>query len=86
MKFYDLIIVYLTGVTGMWKSLPVGFILKLPPFYIALMTCLGALTCVFLMYFFGTGVQKLFFYFYSEKTNGKKEGRVRRLFEKYGCP
>ncbi len=86
MKFYDLVIIYLAGVTGMWKALPVGFLLKTPPFYIAIMTCLGALSCVYVIYFFGTGINRFFFRFYSEKTKDKKEGKIRRMFEKYGCP
>ncbi len=86
MEFYDLLIIYFTGVTGMWKALPVGFILKVPPFYIALMTALGALTCVVMIYFFGTGIKRLFLKFFSEKSKEKKEGRVRKIFIKYGCP
>ncbi len=31
-------------------------------------------------------MQKFFFNFYSENTKDKKQGKVRRLFEKYGCP
>lgn len=86
MQYYDLLIIYFTGVTGMWKALPVGFLLKAPPFYIALMTALGALTCVFLIYFFGTGIKRMFLNFYSERSKEKKEGRIRKIFEKYGCP
>lgn len=86
MKFYDLLLIYVAGVTGMWKALPVGFLLKTPPFFIALMTCLGALTCVFVFYFFGTRLKQFFYRFYSEKSKEKKEGKIRRIFEKYGCP
>ena len=39
-----------------------------------------------LVYFFGQGIQRFFFRFYSEKKRDKKEGRIRRMFEKYGCP
>ena len=86
MQFYDLIIVYFAGVTGMWKALPVGFLLKMHPFYIGLMTTLGALSCNLIIYFSGKGIKRLFYSFYSEKVKDKKEGRVRRMFEKYGCP
>jgi len=86
MRYYDPIIVYLAGVTGMWKALPVGFILKVPPFYIGLMTTLGALTCNLIIYYFGKRVQRFFYRFYSEKTKDKKEGRIRKLSEQYGCP
>lgn len=86
MRIYDLIIIYLAGVTGMWKALPVGFLLFSPPYCIAVMTCLGALTGVFLMYFFGTGIEKYFLRFYSKKSKEKKQSNGRRIFEKYGTP
>ncbi|MDZ7742570.1 MAG: small multi-drug export protein [Bacteroidota bacterium] len=86
MKIYDLAIIYLFGVTGMWKALPVGFLLKTHPFFIALMTSLGALTNVFLMYFFGKNLQKFVMRFYSEKRKQRKKNRGRKILEKYGCP
>jgi Ca2+/H+ antiporter, TMEM165/GDT1 family len=86
MKLYDLLIIYLCGITGMWKALPVGFILKTHPFFIALMTCSGSLTGVFLMYVFGTRIQRFIMRFYSDKGKKEKEKRGRRLFDKYGCP
>lgn len=70
----------------MWKALPVGFILQEHPVYIALATSLGALTCVFLIYFFGKYFRRLFQRFYSEKQKARKEGRARKILEKYGCP
>ena len=84
MKVYDLTIIYFLGVTGMWKALPVGFLLKTHPFFIALMTCLGALTNVFLLYFFGKHLQKYVMRFYSEKRKQKKKNSSRRILNKYG--
>ena len=86
MRIYDLIIIYLTGITGMWKALPVGFLLNSPPVLIALMTCMGALTGVFIMYFFGRKLEACIMKLYSEKNKTKKQNNTRRLFEKYGNP
>lgn len=86
MRIYDLIIIYLTGITGMWKALPVGFLLKSPPVLIALMTCMGALTGVFILYFFGKKMEAHIMKMYSEKNKAQKQNNTRRLFEKYGIP
>ena len=81
---YAYLITYLTGIFGIWKAVPVGLALQLNPLMIWLMTTLGAVTAVLILFFFGKKIRN---YFQSKKPkikSPKKEARANRLFEKYG--
>ena len=49
--------VYLVGIAGIWKAIPVGMALKSDPFETAIFTVLGSITTVILMYYFGETVK-----------------------------
>lgn len=86
MPYIDYAIVFGLGVTGMWKALPVGFILKVHPLAIGVLTLAGAIIDVFIMYHFGLTIEKLILRFTSEEKVKKKENQGRELLKKYGCP
>lgn len=80
-------LIYLMGAAGIWKAIPVGFLMDTPPFYVGLMTALGAVSALLVIYFFGTRVKA----FFSRKMVSGKRLRARgdrfnRIFEKRGAP
>ena len=55
----DLLIIYLAGMTGIFKAIPVGIMLQASPVWIALMTAFGGLTAAAVLYHFGGWVQQM---------------------------
>ena len=81
---YDVLTVFLVGMTGMWKGLSMGFILQVSPFYIFLSTALSAVLGVLLLFFFGTKIRNYLIKRRFKKGKSKKEKKALQLFEKYG--
>jgi membrane protein DedA with SNARE-associated domain len=81
---YPFVLVYLTGLLGIWKAVPVGFLFGLHPLGTWLFTVLGATTAVFILYFFGTRIRT--FLERKRKKPFKKSAQHRavRLMDKYG--
>ncbi|MBN2174629.1 MAG: small multi-drug export protein [Bacteroidales bacterium] len=83
---YNSLIVFLTGILGIWKAIPVGLLLKLNPPMIFFMTASGAIVGVSLLYFFGNRIR---IYISNRRTKKGKTGKERKaahLLEKYGVP
>ena len=76
--------VYLVGITGIWKSIPVGILLKSHPLEIAILTSLGSITTVFLLYFFGESVKKWVLRKWNPDKLEKKKGKFTMILDKYG--
>jgi membrane protein DedA with SNARE-associated domain len=77
--------VFLMGLLGIWKAVPLGFVLNIHPLGIFLMTSSGAIIAVFILYFFGGKIRN---YILKKRERGgkrQKENRATRLFEKYGA-
>ena len=81
--FSPFITVFVVGIFGIWKAIPVGLILKVSPFYIFLMTSLGATGGVVFLYFFGRKIKSIFPK-RKKKENSKKNKRAAKIFQKYG--
>ena len=81
---YDVLTVFLVGMTGMWKGLSIGFILGVSPFYIFIATALSSILGVLVLFFFGTRIRKFLVKRRFEKGKSKKEKNALQLFEKYG--
>jgi len=79
-----LVIVFLVGTIGIWKAVPAGFLLKVTPLLIFLMTVLGALIGVLTIYTFGKWIKSYIERRKNKKRIEKKQSRARNLFEKYG--
>ncbi len=82
--FLDIITVFLVGITGMWKAIPLGFLLKVPPAYIFLMTAFGSVVGILILFFFGSKIRNYIVNRQLKKGNSKKEKRALKLFNKYG--
>ena len=83
---YKEILVFLTGILGIWKAIPVGLLLKVNPVLIFLFTSLGAITGVLILFFFGNRLRV--FIQRTQKSRGfqKNERRAGKLIETYGSP
>jgi membrane protein DedA with SNARE-associated domain len=79
-----LIIIFLIGMAGIYKAVPAGVILKISPILIYLMTVLGAVTTVILIYIFGSRIKGRILKKDNRKRLNKKKSRAKVLFEKYG--
>ncbi|MCD6597760.1 MAG: VTT domain-containing protein [Bacteroidales bacterium] len=80
----DIITIFLVGITGMWKAIPLGFFLEVSPFYIFLMTSLGSILGILILFFFGNKIRSFILNRRLKKGKSKKEERVLKLFDRYG--
>jgi membrane protein DedA with SNARE-associated domain len=79
------ILIYLTGMLGIWKAVPVGFAVGTEPILTWLMTSLGAITSAIVLYFFGSKIKGYLDARRKKKERiRKKESRALRLFDRYG--
>jgi len=81
----DNVLIFLMGMLGIWKSIPLGLLLKAHPVFIFLMTTLGASLAVLILFFFGNKIRTYVLKKRANKVNHNKENRVAKLFEKYGA-
>jgi membrane protein YqaA with SNARE-associated domain len=82
--FTQIVSIYLAGITGLYKGVPVGFALQASPYITALFTALGSLTTVFVLYFSGAPVKNWIINKYGKKKIEKSKGRISAIMEKYG--
>ncbi len=69
---FDIIMVFLVGITGMWKGLSAGFLLQLSPIYIFLLTALSSTIGVLILFFFGTKIRNYIINRRSKKGKSNK--------------
>ena len=81
---FDIIIVFFVGITGMWKAIPLGFLLKVPPSYIFIMTAFGSIIGVLILFFFGNKIRNYIINRNLEKGDSKKEKTAIKILDKYG--
>ncbi len=78
--------IYLVGITGIWKAVPVGIALKAHPLETATFTALGSITTVFTLFYSGEFVRKWVQKKWSKEKLESKKGRLAKIMEKYGTP
>jgi membrane protein DedA with SNARE-associated domain len=83
-QFEKFIIVFLAGLSGIWKGIPLGIGLKLAPLYIGIFTALGSICTVLILYFAGDAFRKWVFNLYGKKRIARKKGKFLRFAHKYG--
>jgi uncharacterized membrane protein len=76
--------IYLVGITGIWKAIPVGIALKSHPVEIASFTALGSITTVYILFYFGESVKRWVARKWSKEKLEKKKGRFTKIMDKYG--
>jgi membrane protein DedA with SNARE-associated domain len=81
---YKAISVFVMGMLGIWKSVPLGFVLKMPPVLIFMMSALGSVCAVLILYFFGNQIKVFFTRKKKDRKPSKKTVKAQKIFEKYG--
>ena len=76
--------IYLAGITGLYKGVPVGFAIKASPFITAVCTAMGSVTAVFVIYFSGTPLKSWIIDKFGKKKIEKKKSRFTNIMEHYG--
>ncbi len=76
--------IYLVGITGIWKAIPVGILLKAHPVETASFTALGSITTVIVLNYFGEKVKLWVIKKWSAKKLESKKGRFTHIMNKYG--
>ncbi len=82
--FIRVITIYLVGITGLWKAIPVGVLLKSHPIEIATLTALSSITTVLFLFYFGEHVKRWVLNNWSKDKLDKKKGRYAHIVDKYG--
>lgn len=80
----NLTVILFLGVLGIWKSVPVGFILNMHPILVCTMTIIGASLGVLLIYLIGSKLKRRILSL-SGKSN-KKQQKINKIFDRYGVP
>jgi len=75
---------FLAGMTGIVKAIPVGVALKMSIVAIGSYVSLGSITTVFILYFSGEPLKKWITKKWSKEKMEKKKGRFALLLERYG--
>jgi len=76
--------IYLVGITGIWKAIPVGIALKSHPVEIATFTALGSITTVYILYYFGERVKRWVMKRWSKEKLESRKGKFTKIMDKYG--
>jgi len=83
-NLYNSWIIFLTGLLGVWKAIPVGLALQCNAFTIILMTASGALVAIFIIYLMGRRIKQWILKRLNKGRNTKRKGRLMVLLDKYG--
>jgi hypothetical protein len=80
--------VFVFGMVGLWEGIPLGFVLKLPPTVIAVVSALGSLTATLLVASLGDRFGGRFLReraaSFASFTNEKHESLLDRVWRRYG--
>ena len=85
-EFYKALLIFITALTGIWKAVPLGFILKAHPTVIFFATAAGGLLSVLALYFSGNKIKNLILGKKAKERGSKKAIRVKRIFDRFGSP
>jgi len=85
-EFYKAFLIFITALTGIWKAVPLGFILKAHPSIIFFATAAGGLLSVLVLYFSGNKIKTLILGKNAKTNESKKALRAKRIFDRFGAP
>ncbi|MBS0001280.1 MAG: small multi-drug export protein [Cyclobacteriaceae bacterium] len=77
-------VIYLAGITGLYKGVPVGIALNAHPVITAGFTALGSITTVFIIYFSGSSLRNWLFKKMGEERLEKNKKKFTHLMDRYG--
>jgi membrane protein DedA with SNARE-associated domain len=76
--------IYMAGITGLYKGVPVGIAFEANPVIIAGFTALGNITTVFILYYSGESFKKWLFKKMGEEKLKKRKEKFTHLMDRYG--
>lgn len=85
-SLYNSWIIFLTGLLGVWKAIPVGLALQCNALTIMIMTAAGALVAIVIIYLLGSKIKEWILKRLKKGKSEKKKGRLTALLDKYGVP
>ena len=85
-EIYKALLILITALTGIWKAVPLGYILKAHPMVIFLATSIGGMISVLVLYFSGNKIKNLILGKNAAQNKSKKALRIKRVFNKFGSP
>lgn len=83
-SLYNALIIFLTGLLGIWKAIPVGLALQCNATTIIVTTAAGALVAISIIYLLGSKVKEWILNRLNKGKGEKRKGRLTALFDKYG--
>lgn len=78
------VLVYVAGISGIWKGIPLGIGLDLFPLHTGLLTGFGSVTTVFILFAAGEAFRKWVINLYGEKRMERKAGKFLKFANQYG--
>ena len=82
--FLQILAIYVAGITGLYKGIPLGLALGSHPVVIAGFTALGSITSVLIIYFAGESLKKRLFKRMGESRMERNKKRMAHLMDRYG--
>lgn len=76
--------IYMVGIAGIWKAIPVGMALNTTLVETATFTALGSITAVGILYFFGEEVKRRVHKKWSRQKLEKRKTRFSNIMNRYG--
>ncbi len=76
--------IYLAGMIGIWKGIPVGIALDVNPYITASVTATGSITTILIFYFSGEQLSQLLLKKYNQEKLDRKKGKFVKWMDKYG--
>ena len=80
----QMVAIYVAGITGLYKGVPVGVALKANPVITAGFTALGSITTVLIIYYSGESFKKWLFKRMGENRLERKKKKFSHLMDRYG--
>ena len=82
--FVHALSIYLAGITGLYKGVPLGFALQASPYLTAICTALGSITTVLIIHFSGGAFKQWIWKKYGTKKLDEKKGKFTAIMDRYG--
>ncbi|MFP4620584.1 MAG: hypothetical protein ACLFM7_04695 [Bacteroidales bacterium] len=80
----QILTIFIAGVTGIWKGIPVGFAINAHPLLTVGFTALGSIALVMLLLISGEPIKQWILKRYGLRKMEKKQGKFLRIMDRYG--
>lgn len=80
----DYLAVFLTGILGIWKAIPVGIAFGLNIYETSILTAMGSIISASILFVYGRKVKSYILKKYSKKKLKKQKEKALKITEKFG--